>query len=335
MRDLGPVHETDRLLDALGSRQAGGDGQDEVVSMLAAWAREIDPTPGGGLPAVGAGAPRRRGRHRRRVAAGTLLVALTMSGTSIAAALTGTHLPVLTPMGEALVGVVPGGADLLALGDDRSADARDEAGVPARGDRPEQGEEPLVGETPVDRAPVSVTVPPHSPGLSSDGGVDLGSRVHQPAAPAPGDGSDDGAEEAVAPETTPVEPVVRPAPRPFQPGPAPHEPAPVRPGPPVDRPGPPPGRPGPPPGRPWTGPTRHRATLVHLVGSRASPALRRTSRAPARQARPPAGQARPAWAPGSAGPPRPGARGPWPAPGPSGSLAQGPRAPAGAARTGT
>ena len=49
------------------------------------------------------------------MAAGTLLVALTMSGTSIAAALTGTHLPVLTPMGEALVGVVPGGADLLAL----------------------------------------------------------------------------------------------------------------------------------------------------------------------------------------------------------------------------
>lgn len=210
MRDLGPHLETDRLLDALGSCRDLLDDHDAVSALLAAWAREIDPAQGPSLEVVGARASGRRGRRGRRLALGTLLAALTMSGMSIAAALTGAQMPVLTPMGAAVVGVVPGGTHLLAPADDQPSALPDGHGT--------TGSPGAVRDTAV-----------QGPGLSAVGGADLGTVPLDPATPDRDERprADDSEESAAAELTVPV-------------GQNRPNPPPVRPGPPADRPHPPP-----------------------------------------------------------------------------------------------
>ncbi|SOC55573.1 hypothetical protein [Ornithinimicrobium cerasi] len=113
-------HDLDRaelLLDDLGARRVdAGRTEDPVVAALAAWVESID-APGGGAqvaptrpPATVTTLPVRRRRPRRtarRVVAGSVLTAVVLAGSSVAAALTGSQVPLLTAVGTVLVDVVP------------------------------------------------------------------------------------------------------------------------------------------------------------------------------------------------------------------------------------
>lgn len=96
---------TDALLDALGSRCGALPPGDDLVAALSAWAAEIDRT----APAS-RGAPRearRRRRLRRSVGGGALALAM-LTGSSVAAALTGAEIPALTDVGRVVVAWMPG-----------------------------------------------------------------------------------------------------------------------------------------------------------------------------------------------------------------------------------
>lgn len=108
MNDLRPLHDSDRLLDVLGARQALPSGQpDPLAEALADWAREVD---GSTCTRTVRRAPRvrrRTFRGRGRIVAGGVLIASLVTGSSVAAALTGAQVPVLSPMGGALVDLLP------------------------------------------------------------------------------------------------------------------------------------------------------------------------------------------------------------------------------------
>ncbi|WP_122263483.1 hypothetical protein [Ornithinimicrobium cerasi] len=115
--DLGDLDRAELLLDDLGARRVdAGRTEDPLVAALAAWVESID-APGGGAqvartrpPATVTTLPvRRRGPRRtaRKVVAGSVLTAVVLAGSSVAAALTGSQVPLLTAVGTALVDVVP------------------------------------------------------------------------------------------------------------------------------------------------------------------------------------------------------------------------------------
>jgi hypothetical protein len=123
MKDsLRDIAADDALLDALGSRRPTGSA-DPVVRGLVAWVDDIDPD----LSATSR--PRARGRHRRRSPGVPLIsaVVLTLGGSSVAAALTGADVPVLTAMGREVVALAPGGDAWLAEVDAASAAADERA----------------------------------------------------------------------------------------------------------------------------------------------------------------------------------------------------------------
>lgn len=115
-----------RVLDDLGARRhrAYGVDDDPLLAALADWTTAIDTATSARVirparvsttrlapvrPLVPAVAASRGGRHRvvRRTVGGTLLTAMALAGSSVAAALSGGHVPVLTDLGTALVDVVP------------------------------------------------------------------------------------------------------------------------------------------------------------------------------------------------------------------------------------
>ena len=91
------IHEDDQLLDALGARnRVRGD---ELTGLLSSWTTEIDnPT---ALPRAG-----RHARHSRalRIGLTTTVVLGTLSVGGVAAAVTGTKLPVLHQLGQVTQG---------------------------------------------------------------------------------------------------------------------------------------------------------------------------------------------------------------------------------------
>jgi hypothetical protein len=123
MKDsLRDIAADDALLDALGSRRPTGSA-DPVVRGLVAWVDDLDAD----LSATSR--PRARGRHRRRSPGVPLIsaVVLTLGGSSVAAALTGADVPVLTAMGREVVALAPGGDAWLAEVDAASAAADERA----------------------------------------------------------------------------------------------------------------------------------------------------------------------------------------------------------------
>ncbi len=92
------IRRDDQLLDLLGRRRPVSR-DDPAALLLSAWSLEID-----------AGLPRRAPVARRsgRALGIVLSLLLTVGGGSVAAALSGTQLPVLTTVGSALIGWVPG-----------------------------------------------------------------------------------------------------------------------------------------------------------------------------------------------------------------------------------
>ena len=100
------ISRDDELLDALGNRRRLS-GEEPVIALLGAWAAEIDTT-----PVVSRSATRRsRGRARGLGILSTALV--TFTGGSVAAAMTGVELPVLSQVGQVLVGWAPGVPEVM------------------------------------------------------------------------------------------------------------------------------------------------------------------------------------------------------------------------------
>lgn len=161
MNDLGPLHDSDRLLDLVAARRPlPAADPDPLVLALAAWAAEVDgPTSeGAARPARSPGSP--AVRSRGRLAAGGMLVVALMTGSSVAAALTGAQVPVLSSVGGALVhllpeSVRPPAGDVLPLGPQ-----------PGRGTDPGPGGAPAVPDPPEGRGaePSRTTVPSTQPG---------------------------------------------------------------------------------------------------------------------------------------------------------------------------
>ena len=91
------IHDDDQLLDALGARERVRG--DELTGLLSSWTAEIDnPT---ALPRAG-----RHARHSRalRIGLTTTVVLGTLSVGGVAAAVTGTKLPVLHQLGQVTQG---------------------------------------------------------------------------------------------------------------------------------------------------------------------------------------------------------------------------------------
>lgn len=102
MNHLGPLHESDRLLDLFAARRPlSPDDRDPLALALAEWAREVDGPTRAGRAGV------RVASGRGRLAAGGLLVATLMTGSSVAAAMTGAQVPVLSSVGGAIVHLLP------------------------------------------------------------------------------------------------------------------------------------------------------------------------------------------------------------------------------------
>lgn len=129
LRDLDAVLATDRLLDELSHGRVPEEaGEDHLVRALVSWVGDVahpppdvpaapaqEPAADAAYPAADAAypdlPPRRTVAHR--VGGGATLLALTFAGSSVAAALTGADVPVLSSFGSSLVRVVPGGEQVL------------------------------------------------------------------------------------------------------------------------------------------------------------------------------------------------------------------------------
>ncbi len=98
------IQDDNDLIDALGARKGTGSSGDPVAGMLAAWVDEID------HPIT-----RKPGRYARvrrggaRVAMASVVVAGALSVSSVAAAVTGTQLPVFSQLGHLTNSIVGGG----------------------------------------------------------------------------------------------------------------------------------------------------------------------------------------------------------------------------------
>ncbi|GAA5158413.1 hypothetical protein [Ornithinimicrobium tianjinense] len=122
--DHAELERTARVLDDLGARRHPAGGSDDpLLAALADWTTAIDTaTSSGVIRPARAGARRlapvtplapatvrRGGRHRvvRRAVGGSLLTAMALAGSSVAAALSGGQVPVLSGLGTVLVDAVP------------------------------------------------------------------------------------------------------------------------------------------------------------------------------------------------------------------------------------
>ncbi len=101
------IRDDDHLLDALGQRVA--EPHDELSAALGGWARSIDDDMAIPLSPAAARVARRRTLRRRglRGAAVLAVCGLTLSGTSVAAAVTDTHWPVLSRLGSLTQRLLP------------------------------------------------------------------------------------------------------------------------------------------------------------------------------------------------------------------------------------
>ncbi|AKU16035.1 hypothetical protein [Luteipulveratus mongoliensis] len=121
------IRKDDQFLDALGGRGGPADGSD-LSGLLQSWVDEIDSTPA----ASSAGAKRMRRRLLQTGAAAGLAFA-TLSVSSMAAAVTGTQVPVLYQLGSMAGGIFGGttqqpAQSLLGSGSSTSSDGSNEAG---------------------------------------------------------------------------------------------------------------------------------------------------------------------------------------------------------------
>ena len=141
--NLDALARTDRILDELGGRSTcAAASDDEVLAALAAWVDQIDD-----LPVAGRGRRRTaRGRRLRRILGGGAVVLATVSGTSVAAALSGADVPGLSAFGRVVVQLVPGDELVAHSGADEAGKrpmAPADEGLPPVADGSEPG--PLQG----------------------------------------------------------------------------------------------------------------------------------------------------------------------------------------------
>ncbi len=98
------IQNDNDLIDALGARKGAGSSDDPMAGMLAAWVDEIDHS-----------AVRKPGRYARvrrggaRIALASVVAAGALSVSSVAAAVTGTQLPVFSQLGHLTHSLVGGG----------------------------------------------------------------------------------------------------------------------------------------------------------------------------------------------------------------------------------
>ncbi|GGK65184.1 hypothetical protein GCM10011509_11850 [Ornithinimicrobium pekingense] len=201
------LRTTERLLDGLGSRSPSAvPPGDDLAAALAAWADQVDMAPA----SCGSGTRRvalRRRRLRRTVTGGALTLAM-LTGSSVAAALTGTDIPALTDVGRAVVAWMPGDEGPARGAGSGNADARpagvvsdDPAAASIRARDALRGAGPLTGPTVA---------------ASEDGPAVQARTLAGQAAPGPAAARPEGTRPA---QTRPADP------RPARPGPAQAAPA--------------------------------------------------------------------------------------------------------------
>ncbi|WP_158288677.1 hypothetical protein [Ornithinimicrobium flavum] len=194
MNDLGPLHDSDRLLDLVAARRPlPAADPDPLVLALAVWAAEVDgPTSeGAARPARSPGSP--AARSRGRLAAGGMLVVALMTGSSVAAALTAAQVPVVSSVGGALVhllpeSVRPPAGDVLPLGPQPGRGTDPGPGGALAVPDPSEGRGAEPSRTTVPSTQSRAVTPASSPSAGQDTATPAATVVNEVARPGSGPG---------------------------------------------------------------------------------------------------------------------------------------------------